>query len=557
MGVSYLYTFMKNIEALRKVSISEEADRYKRNENKSPVIAVDGINLIYSLYSYHHIPWAYGGQLKEYMGHFECFIESFQREGIDLFFFFDGANVMFNIDGWIKRKRDTVKEVHEFFDKIENGLGVEKVETNANCLVLPKNILAITIFVLKQKGCKVKITLNECDRELALFGRENNCMGILATDTDFIIYDTVKIYSTKNMNLSEMSFYVYDKNKVQEKLMLKSSELPLFASLVGNDYTNSTDLNNNSYKKWFNQNDTVKRFCGIADYIRRLNLKIHNGRLFKNDITKISRDFFREEKMAMILQESLNFYHLRSEGNGLDSIMSGISDYKWRSIIKMLYKEFSCYSNYLDILIRHCYQDCISLQDFTLSDIPVAAKVLKPLRERWYGILLYEKPGLKKVTEWLIDGYESLAKPKEVSPQFPKVHHPGLISLIRGHNKEANWNLLGDTFNLNPGYLKNFPLDLLIPALSFRYLKDKVIIHKWEVNALILSAILVRYFNARQLRSIKLDQVKSRPIRLYNLVTCSFEVVLQISQVLAHLIPDELIYTGHSIRKFQFLYIFL
>ncbi|XP_014281412.1 uncharacterized protein [Halyomorpha halys] len=540
MGVAKLYSFLKYIGALRKVNISEEADQYRRDKNRSPVIAVDGINLMYSLYSYHQISWTYGGQLKEYMEHLECFIESFQREGIDLIFFMDGANVMFNVDRWICRKRQMINEVHRFFDKIKYGINLDNFYTNGSCFVLPKNIWAVTIFVLKQKKCEIKITVAECDRELASFGRENDCMGILAADTDFIIYDTVKVFTTIRMDLYKMSFYVYEKREVLVDLMLKSSELPLFASLVGNDYTLSKDLSCSYFNKWSRPDNVVQKFRETAAYIRKLNLKIHYSKILKSDISKISKDFFGDEKMSEVLQESIDFYNIRSKNNGFGSVACGISDYKWQSIIRMFYKEFRSSGDILDILFRYCFQDCASLQDFRCTDIPPVSKVLKELRKKMYGILLFEKPGSKKVTEWLIDGYESLAKPDEVCPQFPTVHHPGLFSLLKGHNKEANWILLGDTFDLDPSYLKSMQEYLLIPALAFRYLKDKVIILKWEMNALILSAILVRYFNAKQLRWIKLDQVMSRPIRLYNLVTCSYEAVFTIFQIFGNLISDEL-----------------
>lgn len=55
--------------------------------------------------------------------------------------------------------------------------------------------------------------------------------------------------------------------------------------------------------------------------------------------------------------------------------MCGISDHKWRSIIKMFYEEFYHSSDNLDILIKHCYQDSVSLQDFRCMDIPPIAKV--------------------------------------------------------------------------------------------------------------------------------------------------------------------------------------
>lgn len=76
----------------------------------------------------------------------------------------------------------------------------------------------------------------ECDAEISKFALENDCLAILAQDSDFIIYEGAEYYwSMKNFDLDTMTTLNYDRIKLANSLRIPPQHLPLVASLMGND----------------------------------------------------------------------------------------------------------------------------------------------------------------------------------------------------------------------------------------------------------------------------------------------------------------------------------
>jgi hypothetical protein len=55
-----------------------------------------------------------------------------------------------------------------------------------------------------------------------------------------------------------------------------------------------------------------------------------------------------------------------------------------------------------------------SLEDYSKVDMLPVAKIYRPLRQRIYGVLLYEEPTVKAVNEWCVESSEVPSKPTEV-----------------------------------------------------------------------------------------------------------------------------------------------
>lgn len=95
---------------------------------------------------------------------------------------------------------------------------------------------------------KVYSSVRECDLEIAEYAFQKKCMAILAQDTDFVIFKSAKYYwSMKNFNFRHMTTYNYDRDKLASSIGLYSTELPLLASLLGNDVISFEDLKVSQY----------------------------------------------------------------------------------------------------------------------------------------------------------------------------------------------------------------------------------------------------------------------------------------------------------------------
>jgi hypothetical protein len=55
-----------------------------------------------------------------------------------------------------------------------------------------------------------------------------------------------------------------------------------------------------------------------------------------------------------------------------------------------------------------------SLEDYSRVDKPVA-KIYLPLRQRIYGVLLYEKPTVTAVSEWCVESSRVPSRPTDVT----------------------------------------------------------------------------------------------------------------------------------------------
>jgi hypothetical protein len=82
--------------------------------------------------------------------------------------------------------------------------------------------------------------VNECDVEVAEYAVRNECFGILAQDSDYMIFDSAPYYlSSQFLNIDSLETTNYDREAFAWHLGLTVDQLPLLASLIGNDVINA------------------------------------------------------------------------------------------------------------------------------------------------------------------------------------------------------------------------------------------------------------------------------------------------------------------------------
>lgn len=130
-------------------------------------------------------------------------------------------------------------------------------------------------------------TKHEADFEIVLYATKHNALAILSDDTDFLIFSGPwRLWSAHGVHIAEpmqLRTTEIDRMKFKRALKLTTEQLPLFASLYGNDITQSlsTELN-----RFFAPKDSekFKNFYKVAQFVRKM------GR--KYDISQIVLKFF-------------------------------------------------------------------------------------------------------------------------------------------------------------------------------------------------------------------------------------------------------------------------
>ncbi|NWT67391.1 F120B protein, partial [Prunella himalayana] len=232
MGVRGLQGFVARVcpDACQTVDLREMAEKHRIDHpDCPPVIVVDAMSCVRRWYTPES--WVCGGQWREYLAILEDFINAFMAAGIKLVFYFDGVVEEKKRDEWIKRRMKNTEEIARLFRFIKT----HRKQPGREMFVLPSALPTFTRYALKSLGQKTVCTLQEADFEVAAYGLQHNCIGILGQDSDYLIYNTCPYFSIENLSLDRLVTVMYSREVLCRVLGISLTHLPLFACLLGND----------------------------------------------------------------------------------------------------------------------------------------------------------------------------------------------------------------------------------------------------------------------------------------------------------------------------------
>ncbi|KAG3290632.1 constitutive coactivator of peroxisome proliferator-activated receptor gamma isoform X1 [Ictidomys tridecemlineatus] len=212
------------------VNFRELAEHHRsRYPGCTPTVVVDAMCCL--RYWYTPESWVCGGQWREYFSALRDFVDSFASVGIKLVFFFDGMVEQGKRNEWVKRRLKNNREISRIFHYIRS----HREQPGRNMFFIPSGLAIFTRFALKTLGQETLCSLKEADYEVASYGLQYNCLGILGEDTDYLIYDTCPYFSISELCLESLETIMLCREKLCESLGLRVADLPLLACLLGND----------------------------------------------------------------------------------------------------------------------------------------------------------------------------------------------------------------------------------------------------------------------------------------------------------------------------------
>nr|XP_019568205.1 PREDICTED: constitutive coactivator of peroxisome proliferator-activated receptor gamma isoform X2 [Rhinolophus sinicus] len=232
MGVRGLQGFVASTcpQVCTVVNLKELAERHRsKHPGCMPTIVVDAMCCL--RYWYTPESWVCGGQWREYFAALREFVKTFAAVGIKLIFFFDGMVEQDKRDVWVKRRLKNNREIAKVFHYIKS----HRKQPGRHMFFIPSGLAIFTRFALKALGQDTLCSLQEADYEVASYGLQNNCLGILGEDTDYLIYDTCPYFSISELCLDSLDTVMLCRQKLCESLGLGLADLPLLACLLGND----------------------------------------------------------------------------------------------------------------------------------------------------------------------------------------------------------------------------------------------------------------------------------------------------------------------------------
>lgn len=505
MGVQGLETFLLSYHktACPRVLIKDLVSEYRVDTGADTAVAIIDTNILIRQ-CLEDLDVVTGGQFREYKANLLQYVKRLTDLGISPVFFLDGHVEEGKLRCWLSRKNEMYKRIGKIYESVDEGANYSPIETAS--AVLPAGMHECTILTLKEAGFPVFCAIVECDLEIARYAREHQCFAVLSRDTDFVILQSARYYLSlfyRHFDRRSMSTILFDRRAISKAIGLYPEHLPLLASLLQNDYVDSSYLAP-LYSKFLgrrteellpNQHYRLEdlvpnlaryiraKLCKADDPVEDILSRTFNGYppfLLKNLARKMGHhnQFEMREKLRWQLQVSLG-NHEYAPPNDHPARASPEPQPEVDVDLEVLEEAKSRHrsvtflnSCVLSLLTVGVWRMGPALEDPRMPASRSCETALRPFRGRVYGLL--QVPGPFK--EWIVPA----TPPPEGSPMEPVVveavspdpsthPHPGLLALWRGQDSEDDdvaadrWRLWG--WALAAHRPASAPVDALVEEL--------------------------------------------------------------------------------------------
>ncbi|XP_075268123.1 constitutive coactivator of peroxisome proliferator-activated receptor gamma isoform X3 [Opisthocomus hoazin] len=431
MGIKGLQGFVAGVcpDACRTVDLREMAEKHRvEHPDFPPVIVVDAMSCVRHWYTPE--TWVCGGQWREYLASLENFIKVFMAAGIKLVFYFDGVVEEKKRNEWIKRRLQNNKEIARIFQFIKT----HRKQPGREMFVVPSALPTFTRFALKSLGQKTVCTLQEADFEVAAYGLQHNCVGILGQDSDYLIYNTCPYFSIEKLRLDTLVTVMYSREDLCRALGLSLTHLPLFACLLGNDVVPESLLEGFWHKclvtSPHKKNSYSRRaniLLAVADYISKVPCSYSSLKRLE-EMLPLGSDktlLCRGVESYLLPGQQSPWIPPDMRSCQMVSLQQQSTLCQDKEIFQLAKEQHIQSENYsiFNILCNGGTECSNSLEDECDREIPGQALIYRPARQHIYAVLLESGKGgaYPLVKEWFVYFGNPLQQPELIQPVQPSV----------------------------------------------------------------------------------------------------------------------------------------
>ena len=297
--------------------------------------------------------------------------------------------------------------------------------------------------------------------------------SVLSNDSDFFIFDIkggyIPLFSLDSDNLTARIFY---RSELARHFGIRDELLPLFASLLGNDYLSWDVLKPFNSAVWNLYRDgrsgKEARFLRVASMLSQLCDSITEKQAFQFALNLVAPGESREElKQAVeyslqeytVLNENLLYYF---QAGVVCSFLRTQSNLEIEEEVLRRFREGKFSTNCMSSLTAGKVFLKVQVED---PEKRSANQCSKSLRQFVYGILNNGGRNIEKIEEWDREG--SIVKNTDIKPYSDGV--PRLSCIL---NVDLNNRLMMflDALHSNTANIKSLPKEFTLIAASLRFL---------------------------------------------------------------------------------------
>lgn len=227
----------------------------------------------------------------------EEILTALKTTGSDLVFFSDLNTTESKMEKWMDSQDEQFLRYVNFYKAIERSGKFNEVLFDIKEMK-PPNSTFYDMAVLAQKYGEMYYSVeHDNDFDLAQYATNNGALAIISNDTDFLIFEGAwQLWSSDGMVAHSFTVTQYARKGILKLLNLSREQMPLFATVKGNDFT----------KDIFPP--TKRTFHEAANFVRNI------------DLTANIKDIFPECKgfSLKLIQNSLDAYDIKAEPQPID-----------------------------------------------------------------------------------------------------------------------------------------------------------------------------------------------------------------------------------------------
>ncbi|XP_072548616.1 single-strand DNA endonuclease ASTE1-like [Salminus brasiliensis] len=374
MGVQGLTSYIENNDLLKSRAFRESK------------LIIDGSNLYYNLYFRSSLDQAHGGEYDAFKKVVSDFFRSLELCQIEPYVVLDGG------DDISDKKFKTLKKRAE--DRIKRTNALSRGRSGESLPVLIKNVFRQ---ILRKLEVPFIQCIAEADWEAAALAKEWNC-PVLSNDSDFYIFNINgflpiahfewrRVRTHKKSGKHFLQTKCFSVNNLYAAFNIKQQLLPIFATILGNDYANLDKQLLPNWSKFSLCPGGTSRIDGLLRWLSKCQSPDEAIRKILSHIT----DPKDSAVVYKVLTQGLQDYRL-TPSSIAQFFRSGAPQCRLPPPLQRLPQWFlkamaegRLSSILLDVLTLHRVTLNFAVQDFSLGSNNLTSR---PIRQVIYGLML-------------------------------------------------------------------------------------------------------------------------------------------------------------------------
>lgn len=188
------------------------------SKNGRAIIIFDVMGFVHNFHG-SGIDFKLGGRQHNYMQQFHRFLTELKNAGATMIFFWDGQLQPNRCVEWCQRREK------EFNTNSQSG-----------CKTISKSIQKL--IEDDEFGRVIISTQVDCDAAIAKYAVENRALAVIASDSDFLIFDgDFQLWHSNSIRMESMEANQFHHQNLRQLFRLTNVQMKYLATIAGNDYT--------------------------------------------------------------------------------------------------------------------------------------------------------------------------------------------------------------------------------------------------------------------------------------------------------------------------------